>query len=67
MPCSKGGLVHRVGSPLDRRVSLAELTPEGEDAFRKILPIMSARMAEACSSFSEQEKVQFLSYLQRLL
>ena len=63
----KGGLVRRVGSPQDRRVSLAELTPEGEEAFGEILPVMSARMAEACSGFTEEEKVQFLGYLQRLL
>jgi DNA-binding MarR family transcriptional regulator len=63
----KGGLVRRVGSPQDRRVSLAELTPEGEEAFAEILPVMSARMADACSGFTEEEKVQFLGYLQRLL
>jgi DNA-binding MarR family transcriptional regulator len=63
----KGGLVRRIGSPHDRRVSIAELTPEGEDAFRRILPVMSARMTEACSGFSEEEKRQFLGYLQRLL
>jgi DNA-binding MarR family transcriptional regulator len=63
----KGGLVRRVGSPQDRRVSLAELTPEGEEAFGEILPVMSARMADACSGFTEEEKVQFLGYLQRLL
>jgi len=63
----KGGLVQRTGSKLDRRVSLAQLTPEGEEAFRRILPVMSARMAEACKQFTEQEKQQFLGYLQRLL
>ena len=63
----RGGLVRRVGSPHDRRVSIAELTPEGEEAFRQILPVMSARMTAACSEFSEEEKQQFLGYLQRLL
>ncbi|HWC30717.1 MAG TPA: MarR family transcriptional regulator [Dehalococcoidia bacterium] len=63
----RGGLVRRVGSPQDRRVSLAELTPDGEEAFRRILPVMSDRMAEACSGFTEEEKLQFLGYLQRLL
>lgn len=63
----RGGLVRRVGSPHDRRVSIAELTPEGEKAFRSILPVMSSRMRDACSEFTEDEKVQFLSFLQRLL
>jgi MarR family 2-MHQ and catechol resistance regulon transcriptional repressor len=63
----KGGLVRRVGNPHDRRVSIAELTPEGEKAFRSILPVMSARMSEACSAFSDEEKAQFLAFLQRLL
>jgi MarR family 2-MHQ and catechol resistance regulon transcriptional repressor len=63
----KGGLVHRTGSKLDRRVSIAQLTPEGEEAFHRILPVMSSRMADACNQFSEDEKAQFLSFLQRLL
>lgn len=63
----RGGLVQRFGSPQDRRVSFAQLTPEGEDAFRRILPVMSERMAEACRDFTDAEKQQFLSFLQRLL
>jgi MarR family 2-MHQ and catechol resistance regulon transcriptional repressor len=63
----RGGLVARIGSELDRRVSFAQLTPEGEEAFRKILPVMSARMTEACSQFSDEEKARFLDFLQRLL
>jgi DNA-binding MarR family transcriptional regulator len=63
----KGGLVQRVGSKLDRRVSIAQLTPEGEVAFHRILPVISARMAEACNQFTEEEKTLFLSLLQRLL
>jgi MarR family 2-MHQ and catechol resistance regulon transcriptional repressor len=63
----RGGLVQRFGNPQDRRVSFAQLTPEGEDAFRRILPVMSDRMAEACSRFTVAEKQQFLSFLQRLL
>lgn len=63
----KGGLVHRVGSPADRRVSIAQLTPEGEEAFREILPVISERMAKACDEFTDAEKNQFLDYLQRLL
>ena len=63
----RGGLVRRAGSPHDRRVSIAELTPEGEEAFRNILPVMGRRMAQACSQFSDDEKQNLLSLLQRLL
>jgi DNA-binding MarR family transcriptional regulator len=63
----KGGLVERVGSKLDRRVSIAHLTPAGEEAFLKLLPVLSERMTEACNQFSEEEKRQFLCFLQRLL
>jgi len=63
----RGGLVERMGSKLDRRVSIAHLTPAGEEAFLKILPVLSARMTEACSQYTEEEKQQFLCFLQRLL
>lgn len=63
---AKGGLVRRVGSPSDRRVSLAILTEEGEETFNKVLPVMSARMTEACAEFTDEEKRQLLSLLQRL-
>ncbi|HLF76123.1 MAG TPA: MarR family transcriptional regulator, partial [Dehalococcoidia bacterium] len=33
---SRGGLIRRVGSPDDRRVKIAQLTPEGEEAFHKV-------------------------------
>jgi DNA-binding MarR family transcriptional regulator len=63
---TKDGLVRRVGSTSDRRVSIAVLTPEGEETFHKVLPVMSERMTEACSTFSDAEKQQLLSLLQRL-
>jgi DNA-binding MarR family transcriptional regulator len=58
--------VRRVGSTSDRRVSIAILTREGEDTFNEVLPVMSARMTEACSAFSDEEKQLLLSLLQRL-
>ena len=62
----RGGLVKRVGSPDDRRVSIACLTDEGKAAFEKILPVMSQRMTEACAGFTEEEKQTLVSLLQRL-
>jgi DNA-binding MarR family transcriptional regulator len=63
---AKGGMVRRVGSDSDRRVSIAILTPEGEETFHKVLPVMSERMISACAGFSDEEKRQLLGYLQRL-
>lgn len=63
----RGGLVKRAGSADDRRVSLVHLTKTGEEAFRRILPVMSARMQDACKRFTEEEKVQLLSLLQKFL
>jgi DNA-binding MarR family transcriptional regulator len=64
---ARGGLVHRAGSAEDRRVSIAHLTEAGEEAFHRILPVMSARMTEACKDFTDEEKHQLLALLQKLL
>jgi DNA-binding MarR family transcriptional regulator len=63
---SRGGLVRLAGSPDDRRVKLAVLTPAGEDAFETVLPVIDRRMTEACAGWSEDEKDQLLALLQRL-
>jgi DNA-binding MarR family transcriptional regulator len=63
---AKGGLVRRIGSANDRRVSIAILTKEGEETFHRVLPVMSERMTEACAAFTAEEKQQLLSLLQRL-
>lgn len=64
---ARGGLVKRAGSSEDRRVSLIHITELGEDAFRRILPVMSARMQDACKKFTPEEKAQLLALLQKLL
>jgi DNA-binding MarR family transcriptional regulator len=63
---AKAGLVRRAGSPDDRRVSIAQLTPEGEETFHKVLPVMTDCMMSACAGFTEEEKDQLLRLLQRL-
>jgi DNA-binding MarR family transcriptional regulator len=63
---SKGGLVRRTGSPTDRRVTIAQITDEGEEAFHAVLPVISRRMTEACAHFSEDEKSELLRLLQTL-
>jgi MarR family 2-MHQ and catechol resistance regulon transcriptional repressor len=64
---SQGGLVTRIGSPEDRRVSIVCLTEDGERAFRDILPLMGEAMAQTCGNLDEEEKQQLLSLLHRLL
>jgi DNA-binding MarR family transcriptional regulator len=64
---AKGGLVRRAGSLVDRRVSIAHLTRDGEKTFHKVLPVMSARMTQACDQFTKEEKQLLLGLLQRLL
>lgn len=63
---ARAGYVRRAGSPDDRRVSIAHLTPEGEATFLQVLPVLSQRMTEACASFTEEEKDTLLRLLQRL-
>ncbi len=63
---ARAGYVRRAGSPDDRRVSIAHLTPEGETTFLRVLPVMSQRMTDACASFTDEEKDTLLHLLQRL-
>jgi DNA-binding MarR family transcriptional regulator len=63
---ARAGFVRRSGSPDDRRVSIAHLTPEGEETFLKVLPVLSQRMTDAFAGFTEDEKDILLRLLQRL-
>lgn len=60
------GYVIRTGNPDDRRVSIAQLTKEGEEAFLRVLPVLSQRMTDACADFTDEEKDTLLRLLQRL-
>ena len=62
----QAGLVRRMGSAEDRRVSIVCLTPDGEEAFRGIVPAMGEAMAQTCRNLSEEEKQQLLALLHRL-
>jgi MarR family 2-MHQ and catechol resistance regulon transcriptional repressor len=61
----KDGLVERTASPLDRRVSFAQLTPAGEDLLKKLMPSMIDFMETACAGLSSQEKTTFAGLLHR--
>ena len=52
----KDDLVTRVTSPVDRRVSYAQLTPHGEELCSRQLPAMAQMMMDICSSFNDEEK-----------
>ena len=62
----RAGYVRRTGSQEDRRVSIAHLTPEGEETFLRVLPVIGQRMTDACAGFSDAEKDLLLRLLQRL-
>lgn len=62
----RDGLVERVASPADRRVSYARLTPAGEALCMRLLPVMAAYMQEATQDFTPEEKRQFKDFLYRV-
>jgi DNA-binding MarR family transcriptional regulator len=61
----KDDLVTRVTSPVDRRVSYAQLTPHGEEVCARLLPAMTQMMMDICSSFSDDEKTTLSGLLFR--
>jgi DNA-binding MarR family transcriptional regulator len=61
----RDGLVKRIANPADRRVSHAQLTPEGEQLCSVLLPIMTRFLEQLCAGFSDDEKVRLRDYLRR--
>jgi len=61
----KDGLVTRVTSPVDRRVSYAQLTDKGEELCRHLLPPMTRLMMDVCENFTDEEKRTFSDLLYR--
>jgi len=64
---SKAGMVRQHGSTSDRRVKIAQITEEGEEAFQRVLPVLAQRMSSACEHMTDEEKATLLRLLQRLL
>jgi DNA-binding MarR family transcriptional regulator len=62
----RDGLVERMPSPADRRVSYAQLTQRGRDVCVKLMPAMAELMQDATRDFSADEKAQFRSFLYRV-
>jgi MarR family 2-MHQ and catechol resistance regulon transcriptional repressor len=61
----KDNLVTRVTSPVDRRVSYAQLTERGEELCNQLLPPMTQFMMNTCESLSDEEKRTLSSLLYR--
>ena len=62
----KDGLVIRVTNPVDRRVTYAQLTPEGEELCAALMPEMTKFMQEVCNGFTTEEKALFREFLFRV-
>jgi DNA-binding MarR family transcriptional regulator len=62
----RDGLVERIPNPSDRRVSYAQLTPQGHDLCVKLMPVMAAVMQDATRGFSKDEKAQLREFLYRV-
>jgi len=61
----KEGLVQRLPHPTDRRTVHVQLTPEGEDFAKIIVPSMARFMAAMLDGFDDAEKRLFADLLQR--
>ena len=61
----KEGLVQRLPHPTDRRTVHVQLTPEGEDFAKIIVPSMARFMAAMLDGFDDGEKRVFADLLER--
>lgn len=62
----RDGLVRRVACPCDRRVSYIELTREGEQALKRILPGHLARMSEIVRTISTEDQRTLVKILETM-
>jgi MarR family 2-MHQ and catechol resistance regulon transcriptional repressor len=62
----KDGLVVRVTNPVDRRVTYAQLTPEGEELCSALMPEMTKFMQDVTRGFTDEEKALFRQFLFRV-
>jgi DNA-binding MarR family transcriptional regulator len=59
-------LVHRVPDPQDRRIILAELTPEGYQCYEAGLAVVQTFERELLGDFQEEERILLHKLLARL-
>ena len=62
----KDGLVIRMTNPVDRRVTYAQLTPEGEELCAALMPEMTKFMQDVTKGFTTEEKALFRQFLFRV-
>jgi DNA-binding MarR family transcriptional regulator len=62
----RDGLVERIPNPTDRRVSYAQLTPQGQDLCVTLMPVMTAVMQDATRGFSGDERALLKELLYRV-
>ena len=62
----KRGYIHRVNCPSDRRVTFAEITPEGEEFMGKLFPEHEKQLHEIMNVLNPEEKEQAILLLKKL-
>ena len=62
----KRGFIHRVNCPSDRRVTFAEITPEGEAFMAKLFPEHEQQLHEIMNALTAEEKDQAIYLLKKL-
>jgi MarR family 2-MHQ and catechol resistance regulon transcriptional repressor len=60
------GLVKRIHHPEDRRMILAQLTPQGREFMRKFVPFHFRVVNSAMAALSKTEKRQLVALLDKL-
>ncbi|MET0786876.1 MAG: MarR family transcriptional regulator [Paenisporosarcina sp.] len=62
----KRGFIHRVSCPSDRRVTFAEITPEGEVFMSKLFPEHEQQLHKIMNALTPEEKEQAIVLLKKL-
>lgn len=62
----KRGFIHRVNCPSDRRVTFAEITPEGEEFMSELFPEHENQLVEIMKALDSDEKDQAIHLLKKL-
>lgn len=60
------GVIERAVAPKDQRSRLIFLTPEGKKLWANIAPMINGFYEEALAGFSEDDRISFVHYLNKL-
>jgi DNA-binding MarR family transcriptional regulator len=55
----KAGLASRTSDPIDRRASILDLTPEGQDVLTRTREHRRRRLEEALADWTEEDRESF--------